>query len=81
MLYEATLLECDLAKLPQRIINAQELITKRMHCLDGSVSEAEQRALMDAHNVLCDLCKMAGLSDHAELFPKVAKGGPGNFPP
>jgi hypothetical protein len=70
VLYEAALLECDLAKLPQGIVDAQKVITDRMQCLDGSVSEAEQRALMDAHYALCDLCRMAGISGQTMLFPK-----------
>jgi hypothetical protein len=64
-LYEAAVLELDPAKFAQRVADAQKLITERMQCLDGTVSAAEQSALIDAHNMLCDLCKMAGLSDKA----------------
>jgi hypothetical protein len=70
-LYEAAVLECDPAKLPHRIAAAQKLVAERMQRLDGTVSDAEQRALLDAHNVLCDLCKMAGLSN-LTAFPKAS---------
>ena len=70
-LYEAAVVECDLTKLPKRMSDAQELFTKRMQCLDGTVSQAEQQALLDAHNVLCDLCKMAGLSN-IKAFPNAS---------
>jgi hypothetical protein len=63
-LYEAALLECNLSKLPERIKIAQTAVVERLRCLDGSVSETERLALLDAHNVLCDLCKMSGLSDN-----------------
>ncbi len=69
-LYEAAVLECDLAKLRQRIVGAQKVVTKRIQCLDGTVSEAGQRALLDAHNVLCDLFKMAGLSTLESVQPQ-----------
>ena len=62
-LYEAAVLECDLDKLPDSIKIAQAAVAERMECLDGSVSESERLALLDAHNVLCDLCKMCGLSE------------------
>jgi hypothetical protein len=59
-LLKAAILESDLSKLPLCIFEAQTVVTERMRSLDG-VSEEEQCALLDAHNVLCDLCKMAGL--------------------
>jgi len=40
-----------------------------MQCLNGTVTDAEMRALLDAHNVLCDLCKMADLSNQ-QVFQK-----------
>jgi hypothetical protein len=61
--YEAAVFECDLGKLPQRIIDAQKLVTERLQCLDGTLSDMERCALLDAQNVLCDLRKMAGLAD------------------
>ncbi len=60
--YEASVLESDLANLPKRIADAQRLVTERLRCLD-SISQEEQCALLYAHNVLCDLCKMAGLPE------------------
>jgi hypothetical protein len=62
-LVEAAILETNLTKVPERIAAAQKAIANRMHCLDGTVCDAERSALFDAHNVVCDLCKMAGLSD------------------
>jgi len=70
-LYEAAVLECDLTNLPQRLADAQKVVTARMQCLDGTLTHAEMSALLDAHNVLCDLCKMAGLSNQQD-FPKAS---------
>jgi hypothetical protein len=66
--FEAALLECNLAKLPERITEAQKVLAQRMQCLDGNVSEAEQQALLHARNLLCDLCKMAGLAEDRRDF-------------
>jgi len=69
--YEAAVLECDLTKLPDRIAEAHKVVTARMQCLDGTVTDAEMTALLDAHNVLCELCKMAGLSN-LKTFPNAS---------
>jgi hypothetical protein len=63
-LYESAVLECDLTKLPERIADAQKAIMERLQCLDDSMTEAERNGLLDARNVLCDLCKMAGLPEN-----------------
>ena len=59
-LYEAALLEVDIKKIAQRIVDAERAVINRMASLRMSEDgEAETKELMGALNVLRDLRKMS----------------------
>ena len=57
-LYEAAILELDLAKLSSRIEKAKKAIYTRIVELASSDQKSEWQPLMDARNVLDDLLRM-----------------------
>jgi surfactin synthase thioesterase subunit len=57
-LYEAAVLEINIAKLPGRVEQAKEAIQSRMRELASSDQNSEWQPLTDALNMLDDLLKM-----------------------
>jgi hypothetical protein len=57
-LYEAAVLETDIAKLPDRIEEAKKAIRTRLAELTSSDQSSEWQPLIEAMNVLEDLIRM-----------------------
>ena len=67
-LYEATLLEVDVEKLPQRIPQARNSITDRVKGLNHSCDNSESQAWMNAPNVLRHLLKKPDADGKAQNY-------------
>jgi hypothetical protein len=57
-LFEAAMLELDLASVPKRIEEARAAISRRASALHTQEVSEEQLAMMDALNALNDLARM-----------------------
>jgi hypothetical protein len=57
-LFEAAMLELDLARLPKKIEEAKAVICQHLSALQTQGVSEEQLAMMDALNALNDLARM-----------------------
>jgi hypothetical protein len=67
-LYEAAVLELNPEKILGRIAEAQGAVMNRMEDLNRSSDGSEGEALINALNVLRDLCKMAEAEDRSHAI-------------